>query len=104
MDKTLEERCKQFYKLIYEYYCANKYYLNEIAKDALLNALDCMEMLAGERSYLPHNFSGCDSHLPTIVVLAYNSDFTQQTRDAFHTAYEALIEVFVHRKQEKNNE
>lgn len=100
MDKTLKERCEQVYKLICEYYNLNKYYLTETAKDALLNALDCMEMIAGERSCLPLTFSGCDSHLPILVGLANNSDFTDQMKEAFHTAYEALIEIFVHRKRD----
>ena len=100
MEKTLEERCEQFYDVVCEYYAFNKYYLTEPAKDALHNAADCMALISGKRDYLAHNFSGCDSHLPTIVGLAYNSDFTDQMREAFYTAYEALIEVFVHRKQE----
>lgn len=99
MEKTLEERCKQCYGFIDEYYHFNKYYLNEVAKDALLNALDCMEMLAGEKTYLSYNYSGCDSHLPYIVQLATNPYLTKQTQDAFATAEEALIEVFVYRQE-----
>ena len=99
MDKTLEERCKRYHSLIHEYYCFNKYYLEEPAKDALLNAVDCMRMIAGERTYSNDRFSSCNSHLPIIVSLANNSGFTEQTRDAFRTAFDALIEVFMHRNK-----
>ena len=101
MEKTLEECCEQFYDVVREYYAFNKYYLTEPAKDALHNAADCMALISGKRDYLAHNFSGCDSHLPYITQLAYDKYFTDQLKEAFHTAYEALIEVFVHRKQEE---
>ena len=87
--------------MVREYYAFNKYYLTEPAKDALHNAADCMALILGKRDYLAHNFSVCDSHLPYITQLAYDKYFTDQLKEAFHTAYEALIEVFVHRKQEE---
>ena len=87
--------------MVLEYYAFNKYYLTEPAKDALHNAADCMALILGKRDYLAHNFSGCDSHLPYIMQLAYDKYFTDQLKEAFHTAYDALIEVFVHRKQEE---
>ena len=45
MEKTLEERCEQFYDVVLEYYAFNKYYLTEQAKDALHNAADCMALI-----------------------------------------------------------
>lgn len=96
MNKTLKERCEQFYNIVCEYYYFNKYYLTEPAKDALHNAADCMALISGKRDYLTHNFSGCDSHLPYITQLASNMYFTDQLKEAFRTAQEALIEVFSH--------
>ena len=45
IEKTLEERCEQFYDVVLEYYAFNKYYLTEQAKDALHNAADCMALI-----------------------------------------------------------